>query len=226
MNQQAAHAAATAAARLAEDGMVLGLGTGRTMRLVLEALGTRMRDEGLRLTGVPTSQATAAHARTLGIPLAEPDAPADLALDGADQVERTTLRLLKGGGGALLREKIIAESARRFVVVADASKLVDRLGAGFALPVEVAPFGHAATARRIAALGGAPVLRLREGKPAASDGGNLLYDCPGFGPIRDPFTLERRLRAIAGVLGTGLFLLPVERALIGQPDGTVAEIMP
>ncbi len=225
MNEQAARAAAAAAASLAADGMLVGLGTGRTMRLVLDALAGRMRDEGLRITGQPTSEATVAHARALGIPLAEPDAPADLALDGADQIERGTLRLLKGGGGALLREKIVAESARRFVVVADAGKLVDRLGSGFALPVEVAPFGHAATARRIAALGGAPVLRQRAGAPARSDGGHLLYDCPGFGPIRDPFTLERQLRAIAGVLGTGLFLIAVERALVGRPDGSVDEIV-
>lgn len=225
MSDAARQAAATAAVALVEDGMMLGLGTGRAMALVVAGLAARVR-AGLRITGVPTSEATAAQARGLGIALAEPDEPCDLAIDGADAIERGSLRLIKGGGGALLREKIVAESARRFVVVAEAGKLVDRLGEGFALPVEVVEFGRAATARRIAALGGAPVLRLRDGVPARTDGGNLVLDCPGFGPIRDPFTLERQLRAIAGVVATGLFLMPVERALLGADDGSVHEVRP
>ena len=223
MTELARRVAAEAAAFLAEDGMLLGLGTGRTMELVLRALAGRTRGEGLRFTGMATSEATAARARALGIALVEADAPCDLAFDGADEIECGTLRLIKGGGGALLREKIVAESARRFVVVAEAAKLVDRLG-GFALPVEVVPFGHRATAARVAALGGMPVLRQRDGGPVRSDNGNLILDCPGFGPIRDPFTLERRLRAVAGVVATGLFLLPVERAIIGHDDGRVEEL--
>jgi ribose 5-phosphate isomerase A len=215
VSDRARQAAARAAIALVEDGMRLGLGTGRAMALVVAGLA------GRRITGVATSAATAAQARALGIPLEEPDLPVDLAIDGADQVERLTLRLLKGGGGALTREKIVAETARRFVVVAEAPKLVDRLGSGFALPVEIIPFGAAATARRIAALGGAPARR-----PGSTDNGNLILDCPGFAPIRDPFTLERRLRAIAGVVATGLFLMPVERALIGGPDGSVQELLP
>ena len=203
--------------------MCLGLGTGRTMELVLRALAGRMRG-GLRFTGVATSEATAARARALGIRLAA-DGPCDLAIDGADEIERGTLRLIKGGGGALLREKIVAESARRFVVVAEADKLVEWLG-GFALPVEVVPFGEAVTAARIAALGGAPVLRRREGGPVRTDNGNLILDCPGFAPIRDPFTLERRLRVVAGVVASGLFLIPVERAIIGHGDGRVEELLP
>lgn len=222
----AKHAAARAAAALVADGMLVGLGTGTTMHHVLDALALRMRVEGLRLTGIATSEATAARARALGIALAALDAPADLAIDGADEVERGSLRLLKGGGGALLREKIVAESSRRFVVVANAAKLVDRLGSTMELPVEVDAFGHAATVRRIADLGGAPVLRLRDARPVITDGGHLLLDCPGFSPIRDPFTLERQLRALAGVVGTGLFLLPVALVLLGQPDGTVREMRP
>ena len=217
-------AAAEAAARLVEPGMRLGLGTGRTMEAVLRALARRVREEGLAFAGVPTSEATAARARALGLLIAAADAPCDLAIDGADQIERGTLRLIKGGGGALLREKIVAESAARFVVVADAGKLVDRLGIGFPLPVEIVPFGHEATARRMAGLGGAPVLRLQAGAPFRSDNGNLILDCPGFAPIRDPFTLERVLRGIAGVVCTGLFLLPVERALVGHEDGRVEEL--
>lgn len=226
MSEAGRRAAAEAAAALAEPGMRLGLGTGRTMEFVLRALARRIREEGLRVTGIPTSLATAARARALSIPLAEPDAPCDLAIDGADQVERGSLRLLKGGGGALLREKIIAESAHRFVVVADAAKLVDHLGTGFPLPVEITPYGHALATHRIAALGGTPALRLRDGAPVATDNANLVLDCPGFAPIRDPFTLERSLRAIAGVVATGLFLLPVERALIGHEDGTVGDLRP
>jgi len=217
-------AAAEAAARLVEPGMRLGLGTGRTMEAVLRALARRVRDEGLAFAGVPTSEATAARARALGLLIVAADAPCDLAIDGADQIERGTLRLIKGGGGALLREKIVAESAARFVVVADAGKLVDRLGIGFPLPMEIVPFGHEAIARRIAGLGGAPVLRMRAGVPFRSDNGNLILDCPGFAPIRDPFTLERVLRGIAGVVCTGLFLLPVERALVGHEDGRVEEL--
>ena len=219
-------AAAETAARLVDPGMRLGLGTGRTMEAVLRALARRVREEGLRFTGIPTSEATAARARSLGLSLAELDAPCDLAIDGADQIECGTLRLLKGGGGALLREKIVAESAARFVVVADAAKLVDTLGVGFPLPVEVPPFGHDATARRIAALGGAPVLRQRDGAPFRTDNGNFILDCPGFAPIRDPFTLDRVLRSFAGVVATGLFLLPVERALVGHADGRVEELLP
>ncbi len=224
MTELARRAAAEAAALLAEDGMRLGLGTGRTMELVLRALAGRMRG-GLRFTGVATSEATAARARALGIALVAAERPCDLAIDGADEIERGSLRLIKGGGGALLREKIVAEAARRFVVVAEAGKLVDRLGE-FALPVEVVPFGCAVTAARIAALGGAPVLRRCEGGPVRTDNGNLILDCPGFAPIGDPFTLERRLRAVAGVVASGLFLLPVERAIIGHGDGRVEELLP
>jgi len=214
-------AAAEAAAGLVEGGMRLGLGTGRTMEAVLRALGRRVREEGLAFAGVPTSEATAARARALGLLIAAADAPCDLAIDGADQIERGTLRLIKGGGGALLREKIVAESAARFVVVADAGKVVDRLGVGFALPVEIVPFGAEATARRIAGLGGGPVLRMQGGAAVRTDNGNLILDCPGFGSIRDPFTLDRVLRGIAGVVCTGLFLRPVEGAFIGHDDGRV-----
>jgi ribose 5-phosphate isomerase A len=160
-------------------------------------------------------------ARQSGLALTELDGVLDLAIDGADEVEIGTFRLIKGLGGALLREKIIAESSRRFVVVATADKLVERLGKHVPLPVEVSRFGELATARRLAALGAAALVRRgADGAAFITDGGNLIYDC-GFGPIPDPFTLERRLRAIAGVLGTGLFLGPVEQALIGKDDGGV-----
>ncbi len=219
----AKRAAAEAAAKLVESGMVVGLGSGSTVRHLVAALGRRVREEGLRIVGVPTSTETDALALTHGLTLAEPDGtPIDLAIDGADEVERDTLRLIKGLGGALLREKIIAEAARRFVVIADTSKVVTCLGERSPLPVEVVRFGHAATARRVATLGGRPVLRLDAGgTPFVTDGGNVIYDCAGFAPIADPFTLQHDLRAIAGVVVTGLFLERAERALIGATDGSV-----
>ena len=213
MSDAAKRAAGSAAAALVQDGMRLGLGSGTTMRFAIEAIAAR----GLHVTGVPTSEATAKLAREAGIALANLDGPIDLAIDGADEVELGTLRLIKGHGGALLREKIVAHAAGRFVIVADDSKLVPVLGT--ALPVEVDAFGLKATMARIAALGGAP----RE-RPGRSDGGHVILDCPGFAPIRDPYTLERALRAIPGVIGTGLFLMKVERVIVGQADGTVREI--
>ncbi len=214
-------AAAEAAAALVEDGMLVGLGSGSTVKHLVVALGRRMR-EGLRIVGVPTSTGTEALAKENGIPLAEPDAIIDLTIDGADEVEIGTLRLIKGLGGALLREKIVAESSRRFVVVADASKIVTTLGDHAPLPVEVVRFGHAATVRRLTELGGAPAVRRdTAGGPFVTDGGNLIFDCAGFAPIRDPFTLQRQLRAIAGVVESGLFIDRAEQAIVGAPDGTV-----
>ncbi|MBN9511738.1 MAG: ribose 5-phosphate isomerase A [Alphaproteobacteria bacterium] len=221
--ERAKRAAAEAAAQLVTTGMVVGLGTGSTVRHLITALARRVRDEGLRFVGIPTSAETDALALTHGITVAEPDStPIDLAIDGADEVERGTLRLIKGLGGALLREKIVAEASRRFVVIADASKVVTTLGDRAPLPVEVVRFGHAATARRIGELGGRPVLRREAGGAVfVSDGGNVIYDCAGFAPIRDPYTVQRDLRAIAGVVETGLFLERAESAIIAAPDGTI-----
>jgi ribose 5-phosphate isomerase A len=208
--------------------MLVGLGSGSTVRHLILALARRVREDGLRIVGVPTSTETEALALTHGITLAEPDAALlDLAIDGADEVERGTLRLIKGLGGALLREKIVAESARRFVVVADASKLVDTLGSRAPLPVEVVRFGQGATERRLAEIGGRPALRLDSGGAAfMTDGGNVIYDCGGFAPIRDPITLQRQLRAIAGVVESGLFLDRAEQAIIGADDGSVQVVRP
>ena len=218
----AKRAAGEAAAELVEDGMLVGLGTGSTAFFVVAALGRRVQ-AGLRITGVPTSVQTEAQARSLGIALAEPGGQAlDLAIDGADEIERGTLRLIKGLGGALLREKIVAQLARRFVIIGDESKLVTSLGERAPLPVEVVRYGQLATAHRIGALGGAPKLRVdKAGDTFITDGGNVIYDCAGFAPIRDPFTLQRDLKSIAGVVETGLFPTGVERAIIGQPDGSV-----
>ena len=222
MSEDGKRAAGEHAATLVQDGMVVGLGTGSTVFYLLAALGRRVREAGLRLTGVPTSAATAALAVEHCIPLADGIPPMDLALDGADEIETGTLRLIKGRGGALLREKIIAEASRRFIALADDSKLVMGLGATDFLPVEIDAFAREAALRRIAAMGGAPVVRqTADGQEFHTDGGHLILDCAGFGRLRDPFTLERSLRAIAGVIGTGLFLLPVEQAIIGAADGGV-----
>lgn len=219
-------AAAEAAAALVQDGTRIGLGSGSTMRIVLEVLARRVRDERLNIVGIPTSTEIEALALKLGLTLAEADAtPIDLDIDGADEIETGTLSLIKGLGGALLREKIVAGASRRFVVVADSSKIVTTLGSRSPLPVEVTRFGHTATARQLDELGGKPVLRMEaDGKPTITDGGNFVYDCGGFAPILDPFTLERSLHAIPGVMATGLFLQLAKEALVGAPDGTVTSL--
>lgn len=194
-----------------EDGMKLGLGTGTTARHFVELLAERVRD-GLDVVGVPTSERTRAQAEALGIRLATlDDVPElDLTVDGADEFD-PALRLIKGGGGALLREKIVASASARMVVIADASKRVVRLGR-FPLPVEVNAFGLASTtlkverAAREAGARGPLALRRGPGRdPFVTDGGHLILDCH-FGPIPDPETLASLLVAIPGVVEHGLFI--------------------
>lgn len=200
-------AAAESAAALVSSGMVIGLGTGSTARFVVEALGRRVRD-GLNILGVPTSNATATQAREQGIPLAALDnhPVLDLDIDGADEVERGSLNLTKGLGGALLREKIVASASRRVIIVADDQKLVDRLGARSKIPVETVPFGWPVVARRLEELGAAPELRRgKDGSPFRTDGGHYILDC-AFGPLSDPELLASRLDATVGVVEHGLFL--------------------
>jgi ribose 5-phosphate isomerase A len=204
-------AAAGRALEYVEPGMKLGLGTGSTAEIFLELLAERMRS-GFTIVGTPTSERTAAKARSLGIPLEDLNElkQLDLVVDGADEADRN-LDLIKGGGGALLREKIVAASAKRMIVIADESKLKDRLGA-FPLPVEVIAFGHVTTAARIAAVGElldyqdvVPKLRMREGKAFLTDSGNLIYDC-SFGAIADAAILSSLLSSVPGVVENGLFI--------------------
>jgi len=219
-------AAGEAAARLVEDRMVVGLGTGSTAAFFVRALALRAAREGLTIRGVPTSEATAELARAGAIPLVELDAVGeiDLVVDGADEIG-PGLDLIKGGGGALLREKLVWEAARRRVVIADAAKRVAQLGR-FPLPVEVAEFGHAVTARRIAhaasALGceAAPRLRQRNGRPVLSDNGHPIYDLP-CGAIVELQAFARTLKALTGVVEHGLFLGLADEALIGTDDGVI-----
>lgn len=200
--------AAESAVTQVETGMIVGLGTGSTAEFVLLALARRIQ-EGLRITGVPTSELTAARARDLGIPLTELTGPIDIAIDGADEVERSKLSLIKGRGGALLREKIVAQAASRFLVVVDASKIVSRLGAA-PVPVEVVPFGWQATARRI----GAEFQR----RDFVTDNGNYILDCD-FGAIPSPESLASDLDRIAGVVGHGLFIGMASEVHVGTSSG-------
>jgi ribose 5-phosphate isomerase A len=213
--------AAEAAARLVEDGMVLGLGTGSTAAYFLSALGQRLSQDRLRITGVPTSEETASQARSLGIPLTTfaEHALLDLDIDGADEVEMGTLSLIKGHGGALLREKIVATASRRLVIVADQSKLVDKLGSLMAVPVEVVRFGWQATERSLEQIGGHPTLRLgRDQKPFITDGGNYIMDC-AFGPIANPNDLAHRLDHMVGAVEHGLFLGLAHEVIVGDRHG-------
>src|SRR6185437_4216362 len=198
---------------------VVGLGTGSTAAFALEAIAKRL-GEGLRILGIPTSEATAAAARRLGIPLTDFAAhPAiDLTIDGADEVECGTLDLVKGGGGALLREKIVASASRRMIVVVDEGKLVDRLGSRMPLPVEVVPFGWQAAAARLAATGAETRLRMAGAAPFRTDGGNYIVDC-AYGGIADAPALERRLGAIVGVVESGLFVGLAAAVIVGTPAG-------
>jgi ribose 5-phosphate isomerase A len=211
------HAAEAAVAEV-EDGMVLGLGSGSTTEMALHVLATRVA-AGLRVSGVPTSERTAALARRLGVPLTDFAAHAqlDLAIDGADEVEPSSLALIKGRGGALLREKIVAAASRRLLIVVDDSKLVPRLGRG-AMPVEVVAFGWQATLARLEEAGLRPVLRRTpDGAPFRTDGGNHIADCRP-GPIDDAAALDRRLRDIVGVVETGLFLGLAERVVVATAE--------
>jgi ribose 5-phosphate isomerase A len=212
-------AAAARAVEFVEDGMVLGLGTGSTATFVIEHLAARVA-RGLRITAIPTSEHTAALARRLGIPLTSfaEHRRIDLAIDGADEVERATLNLIKGHGGALLREKIVAAASGRFVVVVDDEKLVDRLGDRMPVPVEVAQFGWQATAAALARLGAEPVLRQNEGRSFVTDGGNLILDCR-FGPIADPERTERLINLTVGVVENGLFVGRSSAVVVASEGG-------
>jgi ribose 5-phosphate isomerase A len=215
-------AAARAAADLVRDGSLIGLGTGSTFRHVLDRLAERIRDERLRIRGVPTSEATAARARELAIPLVTLDdvERLDLAIDGADEID-PALDMIKGGGGALLREKLVAAAAREMVVIVTENKLVERLGTTFPLPVEILAFGRRQTQARVAALGAEPTLRLGgDGRPFRTDNGNLVLDCR-FGPIADAAALDHRLHMLPGVVDTGLFLGMAGRGFVGNADGSV-----
>jgi ribose 5-phosphate isomerase A len=202
-----------------EDKMVLGLGSGSTAALMVEALAKRVA-EGLRVVGIPTSEGTAALAKRLGVPLTdfEHNRRIDLTIDGADQIEQRTLNLVKGLGGALLREKIVAEASARMIVIADASKVVAKLGAATPLPVEIVPFGWPLVLDRLKELRAECALRREGDAPFVTNGGNYVADCR-FDTIADAAALQARLKAITGVVETGLFVGLATQAMIGREDG-------
>lgn len=211
-------AAARAAANMVDSGSIVGLGSGSTATFAIRFLGERVR-EGLKIVGIPTSQKTQQLAEQLGIPLATLDQhpQIDIDIDGADEID-PQLNLIKGGGGALLREKIIASASRRFIVVGDASKQVKHLGK-FPLPVEVIPFAQSLISKRISALGAQVSLR-GGAEPFVTDEGHHILDCT-FGEILDPAALANKLKAIPGVVEHGLFIGMAEMALIGNGAGVI-----
>ncbi len=216
-------AAALRALDLVEDGMTLGLGTGSTARWLVEELGARLLSGSLTaVTGVATSGRTEAQARALGIPIVElPERGVDLAIDGMDELT-SDLQAIKGLGGALTREKIVAASAKRFVLIGDDSKRVSHLGEKAPLPVEVVAFGARRTGHLLAELGCEPVLRAVGGETFLTDNGNLIYDLRFAVPF-DARAVARQLEATPGVVEHGLFLDIAERAFVASESG-VAEV--
>ncbi len=219
-----------AAAARVQDGMTVGLGSGSTAAFFVSALGRRVREEGLSLRGVATSEATARQAQKEGITLLDLNAVAetgdrpgiDLTVDGADEIT-PGLAVIKGGGAALTREKLVWEASKRCLAIVDAGKVVERLGA-FPLPIEVVAFGHATTARRIAraaahaGVHAHPRLRLKAGAPLVTDNGGLIYDLP-CGEIPDPLALALALKPLTGVVEHGLFPGLADEALVATPEG-------
>jgi len=212
-------AAAARAVEEVADGMVLGLGSGSTAEFALEVLAQRVT-HGLRIAAIPTSQRTEALAQHLGVPLTTfaEHRRIDLTIDGADEVERGTLYLIKGLGGALLREKIVAAASGRMIVIVDASKVVACLGARVPLPVEIVRFGWQTVLDRLSGVGATPTLRRAGGEPFVTDGGNYIADC-AFPAILDPAALAIQLDGLTGVVESGLFIGLVTTVMVGSGAG-------
>ena len=210
-------AAAGKALELVQDGMLVGLGSGTTSRFFVEGVG-RMVAGGARIRGVPTSRETAELAAQLGIPIVtELVGQIDLAVDGADEVDGS-LNLIKGRGGALFREKLVAAAAKRFVVVVDESKMVEKLGQGV-LPVEVLPFLWRTTAERLLGLGVTLVLRGGEETPYVTDNGNVILDLSIDGGVKDAAGLATVLKQVLGVVEHGLFIDMTDTVIVAGPEG-------
>jgi ribose 5-phosphate isomerase A len=212
--------AALKALEFVKDGMLLGLGTGSTATFFVKALAERVK-EGLKVTGVPTSEATGKLAKELGIKVADLSTypRLDLTIDGADEVELDSLNLIKGLGGALLREKIVAKSSKTMIVIVDESKLVTKLASHVPVPVEIVPFGFESTLGRITTLGGAPRLRPGpDGQPYLTDGGHYIADC-AFKPIDNGKELSQQLKMLVGVVETGLFIGIAKHVIVAKETG-------
>lgn len=203
--------------------MIVGLGTGSTVYFTLLRLGERIREEGLAVRGVATSVDTEGKAATFGIPLltlSEVET-IDLTIDGADEID-AEFQMIKGGGGALLREKVVASVSRREIIVVDDSKVVERLGLAFLLPVEVVPFARGTVARRLAELGAQPAVRVVSASETyRTDNGNEILDCRFPEGIVDARGLQAKLQGIPGVVENGLFIDLAHAVVVGHPDGVV-----
>jgi ribose 5-phosphate isomerase A len=213
-------AAARSAVRLVADGMIVGLGSGSTAAFAISSLGERVRD-GLRIVGVPTSERSATQARAVGIDTIElGDAPrVDMTIDGADQVEEDTLDLIKGLGGALLREKIVACASDRLIIVVHGAKLVRQLASQGAVPIEIVQFGWQVTARHLSELGAQPTLRREpDGAPFHTDGGNFIVDCTFGSPISAP-SIAEQLDHVVGVVEHGFFIDLTSEVHVAERDG-------
>lgn len=210
-------AAGEKAVEYVKDGMVLGLGSGSTFYWTLKKLG-ELVGQGLNIKGIPSSKRTEGWAKEFGVPLTDFSEvqKLDLAIDGADEID-PQFHLTKGGGGSLVREKIVDAIAEKVIIIADESKLVPQLGK-FALPVEVLQFGWEVTANRIAELGAKPVLREREGSVFVSNNGNYILDCQ-FQSITNPVALHTKLKQLVGVVETGLFINMVDTVIVAGEDG-------
>jgi len=226
---QLKRAAAITAVAEVKSGMKLGLGTGTTTAFALDEIARRIRDEHLDVAGIPTSSRTEARARQLGIPVitfAETDT-LDIVIDGADELLPGSLTLIKGLGGALLRERIVAAAGRRFIVIIDDSKVAARFASHVPIPVEVVTFGHEATAHRLTNLGLRPVLRVdRSGAPVVTDGGNLLYDLHDVEGGTDPAALAAKLRQTVGVIDSGIFLHMATEAIVAYSLTDIRRLRP
>jgi ribose 5-phosphate isomerase A len=213
--------AAIAAAAQVTSGMVVGLGTGSTAKFAIDEIGRRVAQQGLRIIGIATSERSAEHAQSLKIPLTSfsQHTRIDLTIDGADEVLPGALYLIKGHGGALLREKIVAAASVRMAVVVDRTKIVKKLGQLVSVPTEVVPFGWEVTERRLAKIGGKPKLRRApDGSPYVTDGGHYILDC-AFGAMNDPWKVCQDLDQIVGVVENGLFLEYATEVFVGSSDG-------
>ncbi len=216
--------AAAQAVRELKDHTTVGLGSGNTILRALELAAERIKKENLRISFIPTSYQMEIAAKKLGLKTAslDEDTEPELALDGADQVQWRTLDLVKGGGAALLREKIVDSTARRLVVVVDEKKLAKTLGGPQPIPVEIIPFGYASTLEKIRRISDKTILRETTGKvgPVITDNGNLIADVY-FRSLRRPEIVHEKLKKIPGVIETGLFLGMADTAYVGRKDGHV-----
>lgn len=219
--EEAKKRAALEAVKHVKNGFVLGLGSGSTAAYAIQETGRRIKQEGLRILGIPTSYQALLVAVDCGIPITtlNEHPQLDLTIDGADQIDGS-LNLIKGMGGALTREKITASASKQFIIVADETKLVERLGTNHPVPVEVLPFALPTVMLKVREMGGKPILREGKGKvgPVVTDNGNFIIDVD-FGPISTPKELDAQLKSVPGVIETGLFVEMANIIYVGKPTG-------